>query len=77
MIGAAKKIDGARFRLLCHRGRLRLPDAAGHGLAEGGCALPADLCRCYPGHRHRLSRVEASARHGKMVEKKGVGNEKS
>lgn len=77
MIGTAQKIDGARFRLLRHRGRLCLPAAAGHGLAEGGRALLTDLCRRYPRRNYRLSRVEVSARHGKMVEKKGVGNEKS
>ena len=75
MLGTAKETDGARFRVLRYCGCLRLFAAAGHGLAETGRALSAHLCRhCLSSH-HRLPRVEASARYGKMVEKKGVGNE--
>lgn len=75
MIGTAKKTDGARFRVLRHCGRLRLSAAAGHGLAETGRTLSAHLCRhCFSSH-HRPPRVEASAQYGKMVTKKGVGNE--
>ena len=73
MIGTTQKIDGARFRLLCHRSYLRLSASAGHGLAEGGRALLTDLRRRYPGRHRWLSRVEVSARHGKMVERERSG----
>lgn len=73
MIGATKKTDGAHFRVLCHCGCLRLSASAGHGLAEGGRALLTDLrCRYLSCHRW-LSRVEVSARHGKMVERERSG----
>ena len=73
MFGTAQKIDGARFRLLRHRGRLCLSASAGHGLAKRGCALLTDLRRRYPGRHRWLSRVEVSARHGKMVERERSG----
>lgn len=75
MFGTAKKTNGTHFRVLRHCGRLRLSAAAGHGLAETGRTLSAHLCRhCLSSH-HRLSRMEASARYGKIIKKKGVGNE--
>lgn len=73
MIGTAKKIDGACFRFLRHRGHLRLPASVGHELAERNRALLTDLRCRYPGRHRWLSRVEVSAQHGKMVEKERSG----
>lgn len=73
MFGTAKKINGACFRLLRHRGHLCLPVVAGHELAERNRALLTDLRRRYLGCHRWLSRVEVSARHGEIIERERSG----
>lgn len=67
MLGTPEKTHRTYFRNLRYAGALCLPAVAGHGLAEGGRALPAHLRRHRSRCCHRLSCVEVSARHGKMV----------